>query len=190
MDQFCVTIHHPITAIVLLGSERDSAHPINQPLQTILHDTDSGIVLNKILVGSSAHAFIQNRVINSNDPGIGLQFLEYLDGKRKQFTGFQIDLEHQTDFTMAVLAAAAKIPYGAQISYSELAASAGFPKAVRAAASVMRNNRFPLVMPCHRVISKSGKSGAYCGSNSGKDADLKRELIALEAKSFQSLQGK
>ena len=54
-----------------------------------------------------------------------------------------------------------RIPKGKTVSYSELAALAGRPLAHRAAASSCAANRFVIVIPCHRVITKDGKLGGY-----------------------------
>jgi methylated-DNA-[protein]-cysteine S-methyltransferase len=56
----------------------------------------------------------------------------------------------------------------------------GFPRAVRAVASVMRNNRFPLAVPCHRVVKKNGAVGGFGGQIKGSKVNLKRRLIESE----------
>jgi methylated-DNA-[protein]-cysteine S-methyltransferase len=66
------------------------------------------------------------------------------------------------------------------IIYGELAENAGYPKAIRAAASVMRNNRFPLVIPCHRVIGKGGRIGGFMGATTGSAVALKKKLLRRE----------
>jgi len=72
----------------------------------------------------------------------------------------------------------ARIPHGQTISYTELAARVGKPKAVRAAASACGANPILLVVPCHRVLGKGGHIGGYSGYGG---LDLKRRLLALEA---------
>lgn len=104
----------------------------------------------------------------------------YLDGIPVDFTSVELDLTGYTRFQTTVLEIARNIPYGASMSYSGLARQAGFPGAVRAVASVMRKNRFPLIIPCHRVVRKNGATGAYCGDATGEDARLKRTLLLLE----------
>jgi len=66
-----------------------------------------------------------------------------------------------TPFTRAVLTALSEVPPGERVSYAELAARAGRPRAVRAAAHVMATNRVPLVLPCHRVVPSGGGTGRY-----------------------------
>lgn len=74
-----------------------------------------------------------------------------------------------------VLAALAAVPVGTVVTYGELAARAGAPRAARAAARVMSTNRVPLVLPCHRVVPAGGALGAY-----GWGADVKAALLAAE----------
>ncbi|MGH3932985.1 MAG: methylated-DNA--[protein]-cysteine S-methyltransferase [Pseudonocardiaceae bacterium] len=53
------------------------------------------------------------------------------------------------------------IPAGAPISYTELAAKAGRPEAVRAAASACARNAAALFVPCHRVLRADGSLGGF-----------------------------
>jgi methylated-DNA-[protein]-cysteine S-methyltransferase len=91
-----------------------------------------------------------------------------------------IDLGRATPFRKAVLTSCKRIPRGSTVSYSRLAQMAGYARAARAAASVMRNNKFPLVVPCHRVITKSGGLGGFMGATRGRPIALKRVLLKLE----------
>jgi methylated-DNA-[protein]-cysteine S-methyltransferase len=61
------------------------------------------------------------------------------------------------------------------VTYGELAALAGYPRAQRAAGTFCAGNRFPLVVPCHRVVGASG-----LGSYGSLGLDYKRRLLALE----------
>jgi methylated-DNA-[protein]-cysteine S-methyltransferase len=82
-----------------------------------------------------------------------------------------------TPFMLAVLEALTRVAAGTTCTYAELAAAAGRPSAVRAAATVMANNRVPLVLPCHRVVPAAGGTGRY-----GWGADAKAALLAAEAR--------
>lgn len=53
------------------------------------------------------------------------------------------------------------IPAGAPVSYTELAAKAGRPEAVRAAASACARNAAALFVPCHRVLRSDGSLGGF-----------------------------
>ena len=67
------------------------------------------------------------------------------------------------------------IPYGATRSYSEIAAKAGMPTAVRAVARAIATNPVALVIPCHRAIRKSGELAGYRWGVARKRALLARE---------------
>lgn len=77
----------------------------------------------------------------------------------------------------------AKIPYGETISYTTLAERVGFPRAVRAVASACGANPTPLIIPCHRVITKDGSLGGF----SLGGVHVKQALLALESDSKQVL---
>jgi methylated-DNA-[protein]-cysteine S-methyltransferase len=64
---------------------------------------------------------------------------------------------------------------GEVVTYGELAAQAGNPRAVRAVGSACATNPVPIVVPCHRVLPASHKLGNYGGG-----PDRKRALLTLE----------
>ena len=80
-----------------------------------------------------------------------------------------------TPFQLATWQALATIPYGATISYGELAQRVGKPAASRAVGAANGQNPLPIVVPCHRVI---GKDGSLTGFGGGLPA--KRALLELE----------
>jgi AraC family transcriptional regulator of adaptative response/methylated-DNA-[protein]-cysteine methyltransferase len=80
-----------------------------------------------------------------------------------------------TAFQRRVWEAIRAIPEGSTATYSELAAAIGKPKAVRAVAQACASNSLALLIPCHRVVPKSGGTGGYRWG-----AKRKRALIALE----------
>jgi len=104
----------------------------------------------------------------------------FLDGKTNDLSRIPIDFPACPAFSKKVLLAARKIPRGTTVSYSRLAAMAGNPAGVRAAASIMRNNPFPLIIPCHRVIKSDGSVGGFMGKSKGSDVRLKHQLLTQE----------
>ena len=104
----------------------------------------------------------------------------FLDGKTEDLSRLPIDLPAFPAFSKKVLLAARKIPRGTTVSYSRLAAMAGNPAGVRAAASIMRNNPFPLIIPCHRVIKSDGSVGGFMGKSKGREVRLKHQLVTRE----------
>ncbi|MHC5068523.1 MAG: methylated-DNA--[protein]-cysteine S-methyltransferase [Planctomycetota bacterium] len=89
-------------------------------------------------------------------------------------------LDHLTPFARSVLdALAAQVPAGRVISYGALAAMVGRPGAARAVGTVLRSNRWPLLVPCHRVVAADGRLGAFQGGSPGSAA-RKRALLVEE----------
>ena len=99
----------------------------------------------------------------------------YFRGARDDFADVDLDLSWATPFQHGVTQALRAIPYGETVTYGELAALAGHPNAQRAAGSFCARNRFPIVVPCHRVIAADG-----LGSYGSLGTQYKRRLLALE----------
>ncbi len=70
------------------------------------------------------------------------------------------------------------IPPGETMTYAEVAAKAGCPDAVRAAASACAANKLAVAIPCHRVVRKGGALSGYRWGVERKAALLKREGAA------------
>jgi methylated-DNA-[protein]-cysteine S-methyltransferase len=88
-------------------------------------------------------------------------------------------------FAQKILKTCMKIPPGQTITYSQLAEKAGFPKASRAAGTVLAKNQLPLLIPCHRVIRSDGKIGNFSapGGTLTKKKMLKHEMRCHSRKS-------
>ncbi|MEK7133897.1 MAG: MGMT family protein [Patescibacteria group bacterium] len=78
-------------------------------------------------------------------------------------------------FSEKVRAIISKIPKGKSMTYKEVAAKAGNPKAARAVGAIMRSN-YNRDIPCHRVVRSDGSLGSY---NRGGTV-RKRELLKME----------
>lgn len=106
----------------------------------------------------------------------------YFAGRPVAFDEVELELEWCTPFQRAVAEALRRVPYGETLTYGELAIAAGYPNAHRAAGTFCAANRFPLVLPCHRVVSAAG-----IGSYGSLGSDYKRRLLALEGVSLGAL---
>ncbi len=101
------------------------------------------------------------------------QLKQYFAGERKTF---DIPLKPRgTDFQLSVWHELNKIPYGETISYQELAVRIGDKRKSRAVGNANGKNPIPIVIPCHRVIRKSGDLGGYGGG-----IRIKQNLLELE----------
>ena len=103
-----------------------------------------------------------------------VELKEYFSGTRKKFT-VPIRLSG-TPWQQKVWLALSQVPYGATISYVDLAAMAGKPKAARAVGGAVNKNPIPIIIPCHRVVGSSGKLVGYEGGLWRKKALLVGEL--------------
>lgn len=101
---------------------------------------------------------------------------QYFLGNRRAFTGKQ-DLQG-TDFQQAVWHATAMIPYGETRTYSQIAEQINRPKAIRAVGTAIGANPLLFIIPCHRVIAKSGSLSGFRGGMA-----VKKSLLALEKNS-------
>lgn len=102
------------------------------------------------------------------------QLDEYFERRRTQFD-VTLDWQLTGGFRRQVLAAAAEIPYGQTASYTDVATRAGSPRAVRAAGTALATNPLPILIPCHRVLKRSGQLGAYRGG-----PEAKAQLVEFE----------
>lgn len=100
---------------------------------------------------------------------------EYFAGRRSHFS---VPLSmHGTAFQLRVWQALMQIPYGAVVSYGELARKLGKPQACRAVGMANHANPLPIFVPCHRVVGADGKLTGYRGG-----LEIKRFLLNLEEK--------
>jgi methylated-DNA-[protein]-cysteine S-methyltransferase len=89
------------------------------------------------------------------------QLAEYFAGERRQFT---VPLRMTgTPFQRRVWQELVRIPFGATISYAELARRIGQPTASRAVGHANSRNPVSILVPCHRVIGANGKLTGYAG---------------------------
>lgn len=104
------------------------------------------------------------------------QLEQYFAGERREFD-LTIGIDHQgTEFQGDVWRALTDIPYGQTVSYAEVAACVGRPRATRAVGSANGRNPLAIVIPCHRVVAAGGGLGGYGGG-----LDRKALLLDLEA---------
>ena len=68
---------------------------------------------------------------------------------------------------------------GAVVSYEDVAAHIGMPKASRAVGNAVGNNPVSFVIPCHRVVAADG-IGGFAGATEGGLLEIKYQLLKLE----------
>ncbi len=93
-------------------------------------------------------------------------------------TDFSTPVEmNGTNFQRRVWTELGNIPFGSTRSYGELAATLGKPTASRAVGAANGQNPISIIVPCHRVIAKSGALTGYAGG-----LDAKRLLLSHESR--------
>ncbi len=101
------------------------------------------------------------------------QLEEYFSGAR---CAFSVPVRPQgTPFQMKVWQALMQIGYGETASYADVAGKIGNPNACRAVGMANNKNPLPIIIPCHRVIGKSGALTGYAGG-----LEVKQWLLNLE----------
>jgi methylated-DNA-[protein]-cysteine S-methyltransferase len=101
-----------------------------------------------------------------------------------ELTCFEVDLAPVgTPFQQKVWAALCEIPYGRTASYLDIARAIGNEKACRAVGGANGKNPIPIIIPCHRVIGKSGK---LVGFSSG--LEIKARLLKLESNRVEGIE--
>lgn len=103
---------------------------------------------------------------------------QYFSTGRLQWDLASLEWRSITPFHREVLECCAQIAAGQTLTYGQLAARAGRPRAARAVGSAMARNRWPLIIPCHRVVGSDGRLTGYSGTGG---IETKRRLLGLEA---------
>ncbi len=100
-------------------------------------------------------------------------------GARDDFRDVRIEVYPDSAFARRVICHCRRIAHGRTLTYGELAARAGSPRAARAVGNIMAVNRTPLVVPCHRVVARAGHIGYSTGERlRGKLRLLEQEQLA------------
>jgi methylated-DNA-[protein]-cysteine S-methyltransferase len=110
------------------------------------------------------------------DPGeLVARFGAFLAGAPVDFADVPLELDGLTPFQVAVARSLRAVPRGEVVSYAELAALAGYPRAQRAVGTFCARNRFAFLLPCHRVVGADG-----IGTYGSAGVAVKRRLLRLE----------
>lgn len=101
------------------------------------------------------------------------QLLAYFSGTLRTFT---VPLEPVgTEFQRRVWDELLGIPFGATLTYRDVAQRTGHPNGVRAVGAAIGANPIAILVPCHRVIGSNGSLTGYAGG-----LEIKEKLLRLE----------
>lgn len=103
---------------------------------------------------------------------------QYFDGRLETFTT-PIVLRG-TPFQSSVWRALLALPFGAVVTYRDVATTVGQPAAVRAVGAANGRNPIGVIVPCHRVIGSDKSLTGYSGG-----IDRKAALLALEKEAIE-----
>ncbi|MGV9680168.1 methylated-DNA--[protein]-cysteine S-methyltransferase [Nocardia sp. NPDC003482] len=153
MDVF-TTVESPVGELVLVGEK-----------------VGGSVVLTRVSMGGGTGGGVE---WGEGFAGIVEQLRGYFAGEVRRF-----DVEVRgvgSEFQRRVWGALDEIPYGSTVSYGEIAARVGAPRAaVRAVGAAIGANPLLIVRPCHRVIGANGSLTGYAGG-----IERKRRLLELE----------
>lgn len=94
-------------------------------------------------------------------PHVQQLVMAYFLGEPVAFHGIVFDSEGMSPFRQRVYAELCRVAAGHTVSYAALGQMAGQMHAARAVGRAMATNPLPLIVPCHRVVSASGKLGGF-----------------------------
>ena len=100
-----------------------------------------------------------------------------LQGEPVDLGWVAIDLDSAAPFEQAVLGTTRTIPFGSSLTYGQVAAAIGEPGAAQAVGRALGANRWPIVVPCHRVL---GAGGALTGFSAAGGVATKRRMLLIE----------
>ena len=138
-------------------------------------------------VGLERAAQSESACTASHLPRRIFQFIEDLQeyfetGKPfSRITWEDVAAQDLSEFQKKVYRATLSIPHGETRTYGWVSMKIGAPLACRAVGQALRKNPFPLLVPCHRVVSNQSLGG-FMGADSPEapELDLKRQLLSLE----------
>jgi AraC family transcriptional regulator of adaptative response/methylated-DNA-[protein]-cysteine methyltransferase len=128
-------------------------------------------------------ADLKNRWTNAKlveDPQLTRPFVKQIFNPSEEKNSVPLHLIlNGTNFQIKVWEALIKIPMGAVVSYENVAAHIGMPKASRAVGNAVGSNPVSFIIPCHRVIRKTAEFGNYGGGVARKMAMLGWEAVQM-----------
>ena len=174
--------------------EKHYVHTIPSPVGNLVLVADDDYLTGVLFEHVSKKPLAKISVLKNTPNSILRETQQQLEA---YFAGDLIDFTLKikppgTDFQKKAWSALCEIPYGTSISYAEQALRIGSPKALRAIGGANGQNPIAIVIPCHRVIGKSGQLTGFGGGMPIKQylLDLESNVLAASqsAQHFKKLQ--
>ena len=157
MNLFYKVVDSPVSKLKLVSSD--------QGLVAILWENDNASRVRLSPLKEDPNHWILDQTEKQLD--------QYFGGRRKAFS---VPLEMRgTPFHNQVRQALLTIPFGETRSYGQIAKQVGNPVASRAVGAASSRNPISIIVPCHRVVSSSGKLTGFAGG-----LHRKADLLSLE----------
>jgi len=131
----------------------------------------SGLVVSTALPGADDIATVRHLIrrlpdaVEADAEGAAADAVDrvqrLLAGEAVDLASIPVDLDSCPEFEQRIYALLREVPTGSTVTYGELAARAGAPGAARAVGMAMGRNPVPIIVPCHRVLASSGRSGGF-----------------------------
>jgi methylated-DNA-[protein]-cysteine S-methyltransferase len=149
---------------------------------TFHHSSPQTAVESVVSVLESRRSGILTSCVVEDEPtgiqsSLVVRLQAFASGDDIDFQDIELDIACLTEFQRKVTLSCRAIPPGQVLTYGQLATQAGSPGAARAVGQVMARNRWPLVVPCHRVIAAQGRLGGFSAPNG---RDVKKKLLDRE----------
>ena len=154
---------------------------VDSPLGRLFVQGDGQFVTGLYLPGQKSWRGSDTAWRQSDAPfaAVKEQLAEYFAGERRQFD-LPVKLTG-TPFQLRVWQELVRIPFGATITYAQLAHRVGKPTASRAVGHANGRNPISIIVPCHRVIGANGNLTGYAGGVAKKQWLLDWEQLPQAA---------
>ena len=111
--------------------------------------------------------------------GVVARIAALLAGQKVDFADAPLDLTDIPDFHRRVYEVARAIPPGETLTYGDIARQVGTVADARAVGQALGRNPWPIVVPCHRVLAASGRTGGFSAPGG---VDTKLRILSIEAR--------
>lgn len=98
-------------------------------------------------------------------------------GEKRDLLEVTLDMDGIPDFHRRVYEVARAIPPGQTLTYGEVAEKLNAPGAARAVGQALGANPIPIIVPCHRILAASGKTGGFSAPGG---ATTKMRMLTIE----------
>jgi methylated-DNA-[protein]-cysteine S-methyltransferase len=106
-----------------------------------------------------------------------------LAGEDADLSRIELDLTEVDRFDRRVAEVARRIPAGETLTYGEIATRMGAPGEAREVGAALGRNRFPIIVPCHRVVAANGKLSGFSAPGGSR---TKLRLLEIERRAHGS----